>query len=112
MPFITEELYTQYFKKDIGEKSIHTLLLPQTSEFTTKKIDFAPVLAIVGEIRKYKASKFYSIKKELSALIIESADKSLEEDFDLLKIVLSFAEVKSGKGDIEVTKDLKISIAE
>jgi valyl-tRNA synthetase len=112
MPFITEELYAQYFKEDIGEKSIHTLLLPQTSDFLTEKIDFSSVLAIVGEIRRYKASKFYSIKKELKSLTIESTDKAIEENFDLLKIVLSFAEVKSGKGDIEINKDLKISIVE
>lgn len=111
MPFITEEIYHLYFKNIEKQKSIHITRLPEVDkEFlvSENEIEFTKILLVIQEVRRYKASKNYSIKKELSKLIIN--DPALLKYEILLKAVLSFKDIEQGQGITVISENLNISI--
>lgn len=115
MPFITEEIYHLYFCDHQDETSIHLTRLPLPSKnavWENESIEFEEILRIIQEVRKYKTSRSYSIKKELSELIIESKIIQIEDYKKLLQEVLSFRSISTGKGEIEVGKESRISIVD
>ena len=63
LPFITEELYQTYYKKDIGEDSVHTLPFPNGDIFaisegmTDTELDIEELLVIIEKVRGYKTEK-------------------------------------------------------
>ncbi len=115
MPFITEEIYQLYFINQDKNISIHLTQLPQVEKgllINDQELKFSDILLIVQEVRKYKASKNYSIKKELSELIVEMTNDDAKNYTDLLKAVLSFQKITAGKGETTLSPDLKITIKE
>ncbi|MDO8513013.1 MAG: valine--tRNA ligase [bacterium] len=115
MPFISEEIYQLYFKGQEKLESIHISQLPTADERlrSDKAIEeFEDILRIVQEVRKYKANKNYSIKKELKELVVEMPAEKLREYEKLLKAVLSFGKITAGKGNLDLGEDIKISIIE
>ncbi|MCX6808151.1 MAG: valine--tRNA ligase [Candidatus Berkelbacteria bacterium] len=115
MPFITEELYQMFFKNSEEEISIHISRLPLETDFNNNSeiaAKFNSILQIVEEVRKYKASKNYSIKKQLAKLVVSSDNNVILANNELLQNVLSIKEIISGKGEQEINSDLSISIIE
>ena len=80
IPFITETMYQELYKKDVQAKSLHittfsevqTKLLFETSAKTAKTI-----LSIVSTVRKLKTTQQLSLKTPLAALTIYGVDKEL-----------------------------------
>lgn len=112
MPYITEEIYHMKFDKEEKKKSIH---ISEWPKFDAKEIDESAEKAgdiaveIISAVRKFKSEKNVSLKQELKKLVIET-DQDLKPFMDDIKATTRALAISSGKGDIEVSKCLKISI--
>lgn len=120
MPYVTEEVYQNFFSKFENEKSIHLTSWP-TSEASlvdegleTRGDGF---VSIVGAIRKYKSEKQVSQKVGISTLTIECSDEMREfienslEDLRAVSssesIVFESADIETGVPDIKISVELK-----
>jgi len=66
LPFITEEVYQQYFRKFEKVKSIHLASFPEEKKISFKeKEEFKKVLKVIEEVRKYKSDNKISLGKEI-----------------------------------------------
>jgi valyl-tRNA synthetase len=109
-PFITEEIYQLYFAKKENKKSIHISSWPIAEEID-EKIELSGDLGvdIISAVRKWKSSKQFSMKEEISNLTLISSEegfqdmiKSIEND---LKAVLKVKEINfAGTTDLESEK--------
>ncbi len=83
MPFITEEIYQQYYKKSLKEISVHLLKWPDVEK---KMIDNVleelgdKVAEVVGFVRKEKAGEGKSLKEPVKLLTIPKELKEFEDD--------------------------------
>ncbi len=116
VPFITEEIYQNFYSNYEKEKSIHQTNYPQTTnEYENKELieQGNNYLEIIATIRKYKTEKQLSMKAEIETLTIE-CDKKLKEfienSMEDLKAVTTSEKIEFGKGDQEINKKLKIKI--
>ena len=116
LPHVTEEIYQLYFAKNEDRKSIHVSAWP---EYNKKYIDTGIeqtvdcVVNIVSAVRKAKSEKALSLNTELKTLVIEcstSIRKSLELVLQDLKAVTKANNIEFGKGNIEVSKELKVKV--
>ena len=114
MPFITEELYQQYYKKYEKVKSVHLTTWPDLSmldehaehigEFVVKVIEYA---------RRQKTAKQVSLKTPIKKLIIKS--KIEEKDFDAVEQEIKAATnaeniIYEPTRGIHTEKDLEIEV--
>jgi valyl-tRNA synthetase len=79
MPFITEEVYQNYFRKFEKQKSIHLTLLPELDKklyFSTVAKDFELAIDVIAQIRKYKSEHQLSMKAELDEVSIKIKNKT------------------------------------
>ncbi len=77
MPFITEEVYQQYFAKKEGLKSVHNAEWPKYYDALIDKDAEASgdiAVEIISMIRKYKTENKLSLKTELLQLTINSSE--------------------------------------
>ncbi len=102
MPFITERIYQEHFRKNEKEKSIHISEWPKTEKIANKKekytkISWNKLTDLVSKIRKLKSEN----KKPLNAEIILSLDEGasiyLKGVLEDLKHVTNAREIKEGK---------------
>ena len=84
MPYITEELYTLYYKKYEKDKSIHLSKWPSL-DLINKDAENAGdfFVSVLQETRKAKADKNISLKSPVKRLIAKG--KISEEDFEAMK---------------------------
>ncbi len=83
MPYVTEDLYQNYFKKDNKEKSIHLCKWPEVDkilmdENVEKTGDIA--VEVIAHVRKEKATKGKSLKDKIKVLNCGQELKVLEGD--------------------------------
>lgn len=111
MPFITEEIYQNHFRKFEKEKSIHVSSWPEFdkekkwTENLTTKLNFANrwflLKHVISKIRSVKTHN----KKPMNSEIILTLDKkyysSLKELIEDLKNVTNAKEIKQGKFKVE-----------
>lgn len=109
MPYITEQVYQDYFREYEEEKSIHLTLFPDLSKFKEIK-DFDSVIEIISAIRKFKSENQIAMNKELKEVSIDSK-KDLSEYFDLIKETLVIKSISKGKGSIKVNKNISIKVS-
>ncbi len=115
VPHITEEIYSVYFAGREKNKSIHISEWPKVKkEFIDKKAEQAGdiAVAVISEVRKFKASKNMSLKQELKKLIIKIKDKNLIKPvLDDLKATVHAKTISfEGKADIECGSGIKVGI--
>ena len=91
MPFITEEIYSLYFKKFEEKESIHICEWPADMKISEEDIENAGDLAvkIIGAARKHKSENKLSLKEELTKITITCT----AQEKKLLTLVL--ADIKS-----------------
>ena len=97
MPFITEEIYQEYFIKQEKTKSIHICLLPKVEpRYKNHKVakEFNKVIEVVKFIRKYRSEHNLSPRKELPEITIEASDKRIQDYSDFLKKVCLVNKIK------------------
>jgi len=101
MPFITEEIYQERFRKFEKIKSIHLMKWPKAVGVVDAK-EFDLFVSILGKVRQEKTKA----KKPMNAEIILSIEKGdykkLSGMLDDLKDVVNAREIKVGKFGVEV----------
>jgi len=86
LPFITEEVYQQYFKEFEKDKSIHVSEWPKEIEFELAEIEIAEfnlAVTVIAEIRKYKSENQISLGKTIENF--ETEISVSEKYFDFIK---------------------------
>jgi len=96
MPYITEELYQKYFRKDFKEKSIHLTEWPEfRKEKKSEELDI--FYSLLEKIRHEKSLAKKSVKAEI-ILTLEPKDiEKLKDMIDDFKAVANAREIKEGK---------------
>jgi len=101
MPFITEEIYQTYFKKNEGDKSIHISEWPEAENLNENSSDLDLLFDIIARIRQEKTNA----KKSMNAECIITLDKKEKEKIgdmlEDLKDVMNAKEIKQGKFGVE-----------
>ena len=104
-PFITEEIYQNYFKKYEKDKSIHVSLWPSEIEIKNKREDkgkFDLMIKIISEVRQEKTKAKKAMNAEISlTLKKEDIEKLSGEILEDLKSVTNSSEIKEGKFRVE-----------
>jgi valyl-tRNA synthetase len=117
MPFITEELWQNFFKKYETESSVHASLWPKTIESVIDKDaeeigDMA--VAIISSLRQYKNRRGLALNSPMEQLTIECDDKlkrRLERIFEDVRGTIKVKNIVFGKGDILIENHpIKISV--
>ncbi|MEK6868224.1 MAG: class I tRNA ligase family protein, partial [Nanoarchaeota archaeon] len=116
MPHITEAVYQEYFAKREKCKSIHNSAWPVADMKAINEEDEKTgdmVVSIISAVRKVKSEKNVSLKEPIKELHIEcpkEKQKLLEKAFDDLAATTISQKIVFGKGDREVSSELKISV--
>ena len=103
MPFITEEIYQEYFRKKEKDKSIHISEWPKIEDIGKEKQEeiFEILMDRLTKIRTEKTNNKKSMNSEI-ILTLEKKDKEkLEDVLDDLKDVMNVKEIKEGKFEVE-----------
>jgi valyl-tRNA synthetase len=109
MPFITEEIYQEYFKKNEKEKSIHVSGWPRTEKnkekTAVKKYEDGElgwnkwVLFVLnlGKVRHEKTQNKKSMNSEIILTLMKPTYENLKDVLEDLKNVTNAREIKEGK---------------
>ena len=104
IPFATEEIYQEHFRKNENKKSLHLTEWPKKIVVKESKTDgeiFDLFFEIVRKVRQEKSKE----KKAMNAEIILTLEKKEKEKLNLvfgdLKNVLNAKEIKEGKFKVE-----------
>jgi len=101
MSFITEELYSKYFKKDEKAKSIHLSEWPKVEKVTAPK-GGDKAIEIIHKVRKFKSQNGKSLKIPIILTLDKKDEKDLKPFLEDLKAVTSSQEIKFGKFKVEL----------
>jgi len=100
MPFITEEIYQQHFRKIEKTKSIHLTNWPESAkELDSKELDL--FVLILGRIRQEKTNAKKSMKSEIILTLSKSDQEVLKDVLSDLKDVANASKVNKGKFSVE-----------
>ncbi len=116
MPFITEEVYQDFFREKEKDKSIHISKWPIYDEkLVDKKIEEIGdvLIEIIAAVRKHKSSNNKSLKEPLKLLVIDckkELQEGIESAMDDLKAVTKAEKIEFGKGDIKISEQLRIKV--
>lgn len=116
MPFITEEIYQDFFKKTEKDKSIHISKWPEfDKKAVNDKIEEAgdAMIEIITAVRREKTQNKKSLGADVAKLVIEcdkKIQKSIEGALDDLKAVTKAQAIEFGKAKIEATPEIKINV--
>ncbi|MEK6904059.1 MAG: class I tRNA ligase family protein, partial [Nanoarchaeota archaeon] len=98
MPFITEEIYQNYFAGKEKCRSIHVSSWPEIEKISydnEEKIgDY--FVEVLGEVRKFKAGKNLSLKTPVKLTIPKEKEKVLKDVLNDLKAVCGASEINFG----------------
>ena len=103
-PFITEELYQEYFKKFEGDKSIHTSNWPialKIREGKDDNSDWAKLIEIISRVRQAKSEAKKAMNSEIVLEMSKEEIKGLGEVLADFKRVVNAKEIKEGKFSVE-----------
>lgn len=102
MPYITEELYQIYFRKQEGKASVHVSEWPEAGKVDEEIEKIGDrFVEILKDVRMAKSKAQKSMKAEI-ILTIEGKDNELLKDvLEDLKAVASAKEIKTGKFNVE-----------
>lgn len=104
VPFVTEELYDLYYKKNEGGKSIHTSGWPEKIKIVEKKDDeekLNTLLDIIFRVRKEKSVAQKSMKAEIILTIDKKEKEKIGDVIEDLKKVVNAREIKTGEFKVE-----------
>jgi len=96
MPFITEEIYQEYYKKTEGEKSIHLSQWPK-AEKIAKSEELDVFMSILTKVRYEKSKAQKSMKAEIVLTLSKEEHKGIIDLLDDMKDVCCAKEIIEGK---------------
>ncbi|MCK5149588.1 valine--tRNA ligase [Candidatus Pacearchaeota archaeon] len=97
MPFVTEEIYQEHFKKIEKDKSIHISSWPRTGKFEDSNKDLSLFYEVLSNVRQEKTKNQKSMNAECILTINKTNYGDLKEMLDDLKNVTNAKEIKEGK---------------
>ena len=102
MPFITEEIYQEHFKKFEKNKSIHVSKWPEELKIKTKdeKV-FDLMIKIISKVRQEKSEAKKAINSEIILTLEEKNLKNLKDVLDDFGAVTNATNIKEGKFRVE-----------
>ncbi len=103
-PFVTEEIYQEYFKEWEKEKSIHVSSWPEEIKIEKKKNDkekYNLFIEIIGKVRQEKSKAKKSMNSQIVLTISKKEKEELEGVLDDLKSVTNASQIEEGKFKIE-----------
>ena len=102
MPFITEEIYQRYFKKNEKTKSLHICEWPKSKETKESSYkDFDLVCEILSRVRQEKTKAQKSMKAEIILTLEKKEKESIKDMFEDFKTVTTSKEIREGKFNVE-----------
>ena len=111
MPFVTEEIYQEYFRKFEKDKSIHISGWPDQDEKKSEKLlkerSYQDFGLIMGRVRKEKTKAKKSMNSEIILTISKEDSSKIKELINDLKNVTNAKEIKEGKFRVEFTEEEK-----
>ncbi len=101
VPFVTEEIYQEYFKKK--EKSIHITEWPKFNKIGDKKEKetWDDLLKTIKDIRQEKSNSKKPMNSEIVLTLSKQQIKELKEVLEDLKSVANAVEVKEGEFKVD-----------
>jgi valyl-tRNA synthetase len=116
-PFITEELWQNFFKKYENDLSVHVSSWPKANENLIDK-DAEEIgdvtVAIISYLRQYKNKRGLALNAPIEQITIECDDKlkkRLERVFEDIKGTIKVKNIDFGKGDILIENyPIKITV--
>ncbi len=95
-PFITEELYQNYFRELEGEKSIHLTKWPEHNFVDENAEEKGELLKdIISYIRKFKTNNGMKMKDPLKKVTVDADIEDIEEE---IRKIMNVSEVLKGHG--------------
>jgi valyl-tRNA synthetase len=102
MPFITEEMYQTYFKKQEKGKSIHISEWPKSEKANEKEKDkWNNLLEVIKNIRQEKSNAKKPMNSEIILTLDKEKSKELKEFLEDLKSVANAVEIKEGNFKVD-----------
>jgi valyl-tRNA synthetase len=100
MPFITEEVYQEFFKKNEKSESIHISSWPKfEKENVSDELDI--FYEILTRIRQEKSKAQKSMKAEIVLVLEKENEEKIKEMIEDLKSVMNIKEIKHGSFKVE-----------
>jgi len=103
MPFVTEEIYQTYYRKQEGDKTIHLSKWPK-KEKEEKYEELKLFYKILSKIRQEKSNAKKSMKVEIKVTLTKEDIEKLQHMTEDLKNVTTATELKTGKFKVEFLK--------
>jgi len=105
-PFITEEIYQNYFRKIEKDKSIHISKWPKENVFKLREADYLGttwpnLLKVISEIRQKKSKAKKAMNAEIILTLPENTQLILAGLLEHLKDVANAKEIKTGKFNVK-----------
>ena len=103
-PFITEEIYQEYFRKIEKDKSIHISLWPSPPSHPNRKDEtktFDLILNVLARVRQEKTKAKKPMNAECVLMLDKKDKENLKDVLDDLKDVVNAKEIREGKWKVE-----------
>ena len=102
IPFITENIYQEYFRKREKEKSIHLTKWPKAEKIkkSTEELDF--FLEILSKVRQEKSAQKKPMNAEIILFLEKKEKNKIKELLDDLKNVSNAKEIKEGEFKVDI----------
>lgn len=101
MPFITEEIYQTYFKKNEKTESIHLTKWPETQEKSKDTNELDLFLKILSKIRQKKSNSKKPMNSEILLTLTKDDKSKLKDLLQDLKDVTNATSIKEGNLKVE-----------
>jgi valyl-tRNA synthetase len=103
MPFITEELYQEYFSSNEKKESIHICSWPKKLQYgkTKEDISFSDFTELLSKIRQEKTNLKKSMNSEINLTLKKETIENLGKTINDLKDVTNSKEIKTGEFKVE-----------
>ena len=106
MPFITEEIYLEHFKKTEGDKSIHLSKWPKAERIKTEKKEldeWGLFTDLLARIRQEKTKMQKAMNAEIILHLEKEETGKIKDLTEDLKDVMNIKEIKEGKFKVQFT---------
>lgn len=97
MPFITEEIYQENFKKNEKDKSIHSSQFPDSKENKIKEDSWNQILEIISNIRQEKSKNQKPMNAECIIILTKEQMICVKGILEDLKNVMNAKEINEDK---------------